>query len=154
MAGLLAGLYEFPTSANVSSTISDLREIPHTLLSVLLVSPPQPYVQKGGTRLEEDPGIHCLNIVSVKPAGDIVHIFSHIRKTYRVQWVLMVGGNEPPELCVGGMKAKLGGKKRQVKGVDENGRNMNDDPTAVPLATMWTPLDKVEDAKYVWPDPR
>ena len=34
----------------------------------------------------------------MKPAGDVLHIFSHIRKTYRVQWILLEGGGEPPEL--------------------------------------------------------
>ena len=32
------------------------------------------------------------------PIGDVVHVFSHIRKTYRVQWVIVKGGLVPPKV--------------------------------------------------------
>ena len=40
-----------------------------------------------------------LRIGTIKAVGDVVHIFSHIKKTYRVQWVILEGGEDgPPEL--------------------------------------------------------
>ncbi|KAG7452096.1 DNA glycosylase [Guyanagaster necrorhizus] len=95
--GLLAGLYEFPTEANISRTLSDthLAEIPRTQLSALLQSP---------IRVPESPdegqSDGSCSIVKTQPAGDVFHVFSHIRKTYRVQWVIIEGGNEPPETAV------------------------------------------------------
>ena len=40
-----------------------------------------------------------LRIVTIKAVGDMVHVFSHIKKTYCVQWVILEGGeDEPPGL--------------------------------------------------------
>ncbi|TDL21545.1 DNA glycosylase [Rickenella mellea] len=47
-------------------------------------------VGDSGNGVREDGG--KVEIVHVKPAGDVVHVFSHIRKTYRVCWVGLRGG--------------------------------------------------------------
>jgi len=102
-AGLLAGLYEFPTSANVSRSISAARimAIPQELLSTLLSRPLAPY-EVSSTRSkrpgEQSRSDTACRITKVIPVGDVMHVFSHIKKTYRVQWVLMVGGDSPPAL--------------------------------------------------------
>lgn len=44
-------------------------------------------------------GAGALSVVKMVPAGDILHIFSHIRKTYRAQWVVLEGGSGPPPLA-------------------------------------------------------
>lgn len=90
--GLLAGLYEFPTSANVSKSISRSaqNDIPYTLLHRLLIS-----------NISQDDGkdsASSLRIRSIEAAPDVLHIFSHIRKTYRPQWVVLEGGASLPLL--------------------------------------------------------
>ncbi|PIL27683.1 hypothetical protein GSI_10836 [Ganoderma sinense ZZ0214-1] len=161
--GLLAGLHEFPTAANVpvatgSSSPPALAKIVDTLLAALLVSPPpasspsrsrlvstghtqsqsdteEEQEQDSRSETEQDPG-RCqttrrlrpeakptpagptataadagagvgasagtLRVVKIVPAGDVLHIFSHIRKTYRAQWVVLEGGcadgHGPPPL--------------------------------------------------------
>ncbi|KAI1798021.1 DNA glycosylase [Ganoderma leucocontextum] len=139
--GLLAGLHEFPTAANVPVTTSSPAQakIADTLLSALLVSPPasspsrsplvsnrQSEEQSSGS--EQDPRQSrttrrprpeakptpagpsaaadadtgaALRVVKIVPAGDVLHIFSHIRKTYRAQWVILEGGAAdcPPPLA-------------------------------------------------------
>ncbi|KAG6812210.1 hypothetical protein H0H92_003946 [Tricholoma furcatifolium] len=94
--GLLAGLYEFPTSSNVSKATSSTTQakVPHTLLSNLLKDAVLPYNPK---RKEAPKG---LVIASIRPTKDIVHVFSHIKKTYRPQWVVTEGGNSLPAVKV------------------------------------------------------
>ncbi|KAG6848632.1 hypothetical protein H0H93_015370, partial [Arthromyces matolae] len=91
---LLAGLHEFPTSSNVAKTTSTAaqKKIPVTLLDGLLKSPVSP---QNNSKKAESP-IAQLVITSIKPADDVVHVFSHIRKTYRPQWVIIEGGDLPP----------------------------------------------------------
>ena len=52
----------------------------------------------GPTAATTCPSAVC--VVKIVPAGDVLHIFSHIRKTYRVQWVVLEGGSAdgPPPL--------------------------------------------------------
>jgi A/G-specific adenine glycosylase len=85
-------------------------------------------------------------------AGDVVHVFSHIKKTYRVQWVLLEG-DELPQLRLAvtpdqaprenGNRAKnLKGKsKQQVSEVSEVELKTNPQT----LSTQWVPLTQVED---------
>ncbi|KAK0208996.1 DNA glycosylase [Desarmillaria ectypa] len=108
--GLLAGLYEFPTEANISGTLPDTRlaEILRAQLSSLLQSPIRVPESTGKDQTDAS----C-RIVKIQTAGDVSHVFSHIRKTYRVQWVITEGGDEPPETAMpqgphnGRLKAKM-----------------------------------------------
>ncbi|KAF9243111.1 DNA glycosylase [Melanogaster broomeanus] len=82
----------YPNISGASATAAKVAEIPHGLLRNLLVHPPSH--QKDSKSQSSS-----MRVVYVKPAGDVVHIFSHIKKTYRVQWVVLEGGDEkPPEL--------------------------------------------------------
>lgn len=87
----MAGLHEFPTEPNVAPGLSAsaTRDIPNRLLARLLARPPQPPRSAGASS-------GALTIADVQPAGDVVHVFSHIKKTYRVQWVLLEGGDTSP----------------------------------------------------------
>ncbi|KAJ7057825.1 DNA glycosylase [Mycena amicta] len=80
--GLLAGLDEFPTSEIVSATLSAVKQaqIPHKIIPSFL---------KGA------------KIKKVEAMGDVLHVFSHIKKTYRVQWVLLQSTPEPPQSVKG-----------------------------------------------------
>lgn len=135
--------------------------MPNSLLKDLLADPYSDSRLQGRSKLgsvndrdDEDSAEGAARIVHVKPAGDVVHVFSHIRKTYRVQWVLLKGGgDEPPMLrhrsdsTEGKIKAVQKGKarKRSEEGSqDSEVRRVN----AADVA-RWVPLDQVEHAKYV-----
>ncbi|CAL1708848.1 unnamed protein product [Somion occarium] len=116
--GLLAGLHEFPTEPDVPMTITPtaMSVIPAALLSSLLIKPPRSGVERGHSSDERStisvPSVgpsenDKSRIVKIRPAGDVVHVFSHIRKTYRVQWVLLEGGDSsPPPLVTPNLEAK------------------------------------------------
>ncbi|THH30990.1 hypothetical protein EUX98_g3175 [Antrodiella citrinella] len=97
--GLLAGLHEFPTIPDVSvATPDSMTDFAQSSLRQLLVHPPpppSPAVRSPTRHSDIQASIPEDNprIVKAKPAGDVLHIFSHIKKTYRVQWVLLVGGS-------------------------------------------------------------
>ena len=78
----MAGLYEFPTSDNVSKSIKPVAQekLGRDILAHLVQCTSEQTVSK---------------IISI---GDVVHVFSHIRKTYRVQWVIVKGGLAPPKV--------------------------------------------------------
>ncbi|KAG6861292.1 hypothetical protein C0995_001846 [Termitomyces sp. Mi166 len=101
LRGLLAGLYEFPTSSDVAKTTSTTAQakIPMTLLGQLFNSPVSLYDSKDKTEALSDGFV----IATIKPAGDVLHIFSHIKKTYRPQWVVIQGGESPPALKASGI---------------------------------------------------
>ena len=115
--GLLAGLHEFPTRPDVKDAAAfkpaGLQAIAQQMLKDVLFDsvppcdPPDFFARAKhkASRSEGDSGE--LRIRKIKPAGDVLHIFSHIRKTYRVQWVLLEGrpssqpqedGEKPPRL--------------------------------------------------------
>ena len=164
--GLLAGLHEFPTVANISgtsATAAKVAEIPDSLLKDLLADPPlhpysgsksqgRPNMGSSDDRADDD-AKGAMGIVHVKPAGDVVHVFSHIRKTYRVQWVLLKGGgDEPPKLLRrSDSKSKTKGKGKAVqKGKLRKGPEAPENSEAAPAdEARWVPLDQVEHAKYV-----
>ncbi|KAJ6484338.1 DNA glycosylase [Mycena vitilis] len=132
--GLLAGLDEFPTLPNVPASTSPARQlkIAHEILSPIL----HPAVTLLD-RARKSGADTSLRITKVQSAGDVIHVFSHIKKTYRVQWVVLEGSAEPPELAYPvdsaevnpALKTKGKGKPKQT-----------DD---VPARSAWVPLDVV-----------
>lgn len=106
--------------------------------------------------MDRDSAKGAMRIVHVKPAGDVVHVFSHIRKTYRVQWVLLKGGgDEPPTLRQTSDSSKDRKTKTARKGMYQKRLEASEDSgaqtgksTIVDVA-RWVPLDQVEHAKYV-----
>lgn len=112
--GLLAGLYEFPTQGNVSGTASmeELTSGVHDLLGHILASPAR--WKDGASKLDANDEKVEFETPQVKPVGDILHLFSHVRKTYRAQWVLLEGGVSPPALTAI-TKATTHPKKKSAK---------------------------------------
>ncbi|THH10699.1 hypothetical protein EW145_g1137 [Phellinidium pouzarii] len=162
--GLLAGLHEFPSRTNVkdSDTPSKLHSIGQDILRDMLVNPPQTYHPASPKRQQPkaSPSPKTLQITKMKPAGDVLHIFSHIRKTYRVQWILLEGGDpnseEPP-----GLKADYAsllidsGKSTATKTNTRKSKNKVDErkesklavrPVLKRLALRWVKYEDVEDA--------
>lgn len=81
----------------------------------------------------------ALRLVKIKRAGDVLHVFSHIRKTYRVQWVVLEGGGTcPPELArrsTSAVPRMPASKKVKVsEGLPK-------------IESMWIRFDEVEEAK-------
>ncbi|KAG2003307.1 A/G-specific adenine DNA glycosylase, variant 2 [Coprinopsis cinerea AmutBmut pab1-1] len=124
--GLLAGLHEFPTLSNAGSpSRKEMDEIVPAILSQLLVRPPvrlrkaHTSVKKikseeeilGSDSSSQTDGL--ARIVEIVPLGDVVHIFSHVRKTYRTQWVILEGGEQLPALKV--CESKVKESKSKVK---------------------------------------
>ncbi|KAI0371263.1 DNA glycosylase [Pilatotrama ljubarskyi] len=173
--GLLAGLHEFPTAPNVPVTSSSSAhiEIADALLSALLVSPPParpPATVAGQTARRApshssagSPGPSPLRVAKIVPAGDVLHIFSHIRKTYRVQWVVLEGGSSehPPALVQHPEFAALGaampktskgrapGKRRANVSADKtrgSSPSSAASSTASAQATQWVRMEAVADA--------
>jgi len=107
-----------------------------TLLSCLFESPP--FDAHSKVMDTARPG--ALRLVKTERAGDVLHVFSHIRKTYRVQWVVLEGGGtSPPELARRSSSTSVASgrpKKTRVK-----------DTGSPKLDSMWVLLGDVEKAK-------
>jgi A/G-specific adenine glycosylase len=106
-----------------------------TLLSCLFVkSPPL----GASSKVEDTTRSGAVRLVRIERVGDILHVFSHIRKTYRIQWVVLEGGGAtPPELAKGSASAvprMAGANAKKVKGSSK-------------AESMWIRLDQVENAK-------
>ena len=156
----------------------------HRVLTALLASPPPPAAQgansarvaepdgtlRGSRRHrakpsaanqspdEDDDTGSTLRISKVVPAGDVLHVFSHIRKTYRIQWVLLLGNrdddNGPPPLVSDPDLTALEGaaapakRKPQAKKTKKSVAAVKPPTTSAPT-TQWVRMDAVADAKYV-----
>jgi len=134
--GLLAGLHEFPTSPEVPTSVSpsEESETAMTLLSSLIKSTSLDLL----SRADGMTSTTALRLVKLERAGDVLHVFSHIRKTYRVQWVVLEGGGTcPPELARLSTPAvpRIPSSKRL--------KASGDSPKS---ESMWIRLDKVEEA--------
>jgi len=152
ISGLLAGLYEFPTSVNVSKSMTPVAQaaVPAKILSKLVqdgsLLKTTPQNQK---RVRDDPAqTEKLTISSIQPVGDVLHVFSHIKKTYRVQRIILEGGANPPATLLG---ASLHEERPLKKIKKEKGavKDANVTATHVPSGPMavWVPLDKVVETK-------
>jgi len=99
-----------------------------TLLSRLMKSPPPLDTRSNAGADAARSSVPRL--VKIERAGDVLHVFSHIRKTYRVQWVVLEGGGaSPPELV-----AAMARPKPKAAGPPK-------------VESMWVLLDEVEKAK-------
>jgi A/G-specific adenine glycosylase len=150
--GLLAGLYEFPTSVNVSKSMTPVAQaaVPAKFLSKLVqdgsLLKTTPKNQK---RVRDDPvQTEKLTISSIQPVGDVLHVFSHIKKTYRVQRVILEGGANPPATLLG---VSLHDERPLKKIKKEKGAVKDDNVTAMHVPSgptaVWVPLDKVVETK-------
>ena len=105
-----------------------------TLLSRLFKSPPL----DACSRVADAAGSGAPRLVKVERAGDVLHVFSHIRKTYRVQWVVLEGGGaSPPELATRAASVASGRPKDSKPKVTGSQK----------LESLWILLDEVEKAK-------
>jgi A/G-specific adenine glycosylase len=122
----LAGLYEFPTSDNVSKSIKPAAQekLGQDILAHLVQCTSEQTVSK---------------IVSI---GDVVHVFSHIRKTYRVQWVIVEGGLAPPKVITHEMPHDL--EQQLGKKLTRGNRKV---PTQGSQNGLWIPLNEVAETK-------
>ena len=141
LPGLLAGLHEFPTIECISSARSD--DSAH-LRSVIMR-----YLKNGSQILDSPKQSSAMpHLAKVHPVGDVVHVFSHIRKTYRVSWVVLAGTGGPPALKVttGGEPTQK--KSTRAKKAASTSGNDNDGAMS-PSTTAWVKLSDVEHAKWV-----
>lgn len=100
-----------------------------------------------------------LQVMDLQPAGEVLHIFSHIRKTYCLRWVILEGGSEPPALRATpvastarhGKKHSAKTAKKSVKGRRKRGTSEGEDEEAdiveCAVSARWVPIDEVRDAK-------
>ncbi|KIK70180.1 hypothetical protein GYMLUDRAFT_34666 [Collybiopsis luxurians FD-317 M1] len=97
--GLLAGLYEFVSEPNVpvSTSAADALNLAHKQLLNILKDSVAPLEVIKPRQKEHDPSKSSkYRICCIESVGDVLHTFSHIKKTYRVQWVVIEGGLIPP----------------------------------------------------------
>lgn len=134
--GLLAGLYEFPSSENIENSVTELLEIPHSILDDLLASPPSRHGSSNKGHDDNAKFSDSLRITNICHIGDIVHVFSHIKKTYRILWVVLDGGSSPPSFSKGPGHEK----KRRADNVSGG---------AAGTRVKWIPEKDVTDAKCV-----
>ena len=119
-----------------------MARIPNKLLSDLLLSPVLPYNKIRKKKNEPS----ALQITGIHSAGDVVHVFSHIKKTYRTEWVVLEGGDRPPPLKTGSSE-RLGEHEERFH--TEKLMNVGNDELSAPPGPMWTKLEDVLNTKYV-----
>jgi A/G-specific adenine glycosylase len=138
-------LYEFPTSSNVSKVTSQstLAKIPNQLLADLLLPTVLPRDTKGNKLIKKE----ALQIKSIQPVGDVVHSFSHIKKTYRAQWIILGGGETLPTLRLSDVEqpGKYDKKSTMEKLMDSGDDEVS--ASLLPMGAMWIKLKDVANAK-------
>lgn len=141
-------MYDFPSSPDVSKTIvlGDQEKLAPETLSKILSAPVFPPTdsfnnQNNASRSEG------ITISSIRTGGDVLHVFSHIRKTYRVQWVVLRGGDSPPAIRErtpsqkGRRKLELKAEKRSDDAVNVTSQSGNHN------GAIWVPLNEVMETK-------
>ena len=93
--GLLAGLHDFATLANMSQRLA--AESTESL-SLKSLGAMFGCVFREDATVNSDKNAQTIAVAQVSIIGDVFHVFSHIRKTYRVVWILMTGSDRPPML--------------------------------------------------------
>lgn len=124
-SGLLGGLYEFPSYADIPPDKIHVTQekFAATILSNLQIGDPiKP---------------------TIIPVGDVQHIFSHIRKTYRAQRIILESDAEPPP-------------SQYFAGFEEVLTKKTTCPSKILTLdkvdnAKWVPLEDVEDMKFVLP---
>ena len=83
----------------------------------------------------------------------MIHIFSHIKKTYRVQWVLLEGGTPDPPILARLTSAVDDGERLQEAKSSEKARKARRSVTrgheraSHTFEAKWTLMDDVPNAK-------
>lgn len=120
-----------------STSAARQRKIPKEVLSTLLH--PDVRLRDLADKLSRlDDSVPSLRITKVQPAGDVVHVFSHIKKTYRVQWVVVEGTKHPPQLP---SATDLPTTPKSASKSRKKPKKPEEDAT-IPCST-WVPLDAV-----------
>ena len=123
LPGLLAGLYEFPAFVDVSKNQSP-EKLTAEILSKLQINKSH------------------LTRTATHSVGDVQHIFSHIKKTYRAQWIVLESNTEPPPpVYFDGAEILLSKKHKSKK--DSSA------PDGSTTNTRWVTLKEVDDMKLV-----
>ncbi|KAG8797097.1 hypothetical protein FRC17_007847, partial [Serendipita sp. 399] len=99
---LLAGLWDFPVVPNVGT--SDPKSLEKHARDLVLTAFPQLELAN-----DEDEGSPSLQISSLKVIGSVLHVFSHVRKTFQVICIAMrseggdseEGDSQPPNAVPG-----------------------------------------------------
>jgi A/G-specific adenine glycosylase len=128
-------------------TSDAMAKIPNTLLSRLLLFTVPPYNKN--TKDAKKSGHDTLQIKELHSVGNVIHAFSHIKKTYRTQWVVLEGGEHPPSLRQG-VTEQL--DKHEETSNTENPSNCRDGELSTSLSIfgpMWTKLEDIPNVKYV-----
>ncbi|KAL0070289.1 hypothetical protein AAF712_002781 [Marasmius tenuissimus] len=132
--GLLAGLYEFPTIPNVSSALSS-QSITDLGIDQMASIFKEPVGLNGG--VQPDPDLETrYTLLDVHFAGDVQHVFSHIKKTYKVQRIRVRGGNAPPSVRPQNDTVGPSGRKRKGS-KPETGSAFSS------MEAIWTPMGEV-----------
>jgi len=87
-----------------------------------------------------------LTMSSIQPVGDVLHVFSHIKKTYRVQRVILEGGANPPATLLDASLHDERPLKKIKKGALKNANVTAMHTPSGPMA-VWIPLEKVVETK-------
>jgi hypothetical protein len=84
-----------------------------------------------------------LKVAKVAQVGDVVHVFSHIKKTYRTQWILLEGGTQPPvsRPMPANMRKNQGDGHSSSTSASARGGTLD--------AGAWVPMAQVEGKKCV-----
>ncbi|PPQ68918.1 hypothetical protein CVT24_007662 [Panaeolus cyanescens] len=149
--GLLAGLYEFPTLTDVRKSISPTaqRKVSVEMLSSILHIGAD-LERKVPKNSKQHGDISSVSISRIEAAGDVTHIFSHIKKTYRTQWVVLVGETNPPQLAED-YPAVVPVKKKVRHGASD-GKNPTTEASNTKgnqVMAMWVPLNEVMETNAV-----
>jgi hypothetical protein len=118
----LAGLLEFPTLEDITQTLTEAelvelaRKCFSGMLGTEIYSCDDSEAETGG-REEE---LQQLRMISTRSLGGILHIFSHIRKTYRVCMITLEGGEDPPSLNFEERQKMSNGNRRKTGDGEEN----------------------------------
>ncbi|QRV94249.1 HhH-GPD superfamily base excision DNA repair protein [Ceratobasidium sp. AG-Ba] len=144
--GLLAGLWEFPTLdlSPASLKVSETSDSEHekSLHPLILTTPSSILPQL------LSPDALGAKLDSPKYIGNILHIFSHIHKTYEVVYSAVEWGkDQPPDLidmADPGDKTKIKNSKLKRKRADDPRNDY-----ILPAQTMWVIKEEVMSQKYV-----